>query len=251
MAEAWRSATPEASGVALAYAGRLDPMAEGQLLILIGEECKNQTAYHHLDKTYEVEAVIGLSSDSGDVLGIIKEETIAHPKSDQLSSALNKLVGEIELPYPAFSSKTVKGKPLHTWSVEGRLGEITIPTRTSTIYSLDLNESYQIKRSDLVARARAKISLLPPVTDPRKALGNDFRRPDVLASWQTIAESGQLEDQFTVVSFVCTCSSGTYMRTLADVIGRTFHSRGLALSIKRTKIGHYDATNQCFSKIFS
>ncbi len=251
VAEAWRSATPLARGVALAYAGRLDPMAEGQLLILIGEECKNQTAYHHLDKTYEVEAVLGLASDSGDVLGIIKEDTRVQPNETQLCEALSKLTGEVELPYPAFSSKTVQGKPLHTWSMEGRLGEITIPTKVSTIYKLGVLHTYTITRADLVAKAKAKIALLPPVTDPRKSLGNDFRRPDVLASWDKILNEGHLEDEFLVVAFSCTCSSGTYMRTLANLIGQAFVSSGLALSINRTKIGHYDVTNQDFSQVYS
>ncbi len=251
VAEAWRRATPEASGVALAYAGRLDPMAEGQLLILIGEECKNQTAYHHLDKTYEVEAILGLASDSGDVLGIIKEDKRVDPSEAQLNEALGKLIGEIELPYPAFSSKTVHGKPLHTWSVEGRLSEITIPTKISTIYKLEVLHSYTITRADLVAKAKTKIALLPPVVDPRKSLGNDFRRPDVLTSWDKVLTEGQLEDEFLVVAFSCTCSSGTYMRTLADQIGQAFGSGGLALSINRTKIGHYDVANQDFSQIYS
>ena len=55
----------------LAYAGRLDPMATGTLLILIGDECKKQTKYHALDKVYTVELLIGIHSDSGDVLGIV------------------------------------------------------------------------------------------------------------------------------------------------------------------------------------
>lgn len=71
--ELWRQTKPELKNTPLAYAGRLDPMAEGVLLVLIGDECKKQTEYHHLDKEYEFEVLFGLASDSGDVLGLINE----------------------------------------------------------------------------------------------------------------------------------------------------------------------------------
>ena len=47
-AEAYRSAHPELEGTPMAYAGRLDPMASGRLLILLGDECKNQANYHKI-----------------------------------------------------------------------------------------------------------------------------------------------------------------------------------------------------------
>ncbi len=71
-AEAWRAEHPQYADVPLAYAGRLDPMASGKLLILIGEECKQQARYHGLDKRYEFQVLCGFSSDSGDVLGLAK-----------------------------------------------------------------------------------------------------------------------------------------------------------------------------------
>jgi hypothetical protein len=72
--EAWREKHPAYAGVSLAYAGRLDPMASGKLLILIGEECKQQERYHDLDKEYTFRVLFGVSSDSGDVLGLVSTE---------------------------------------------------------------------------------------------------------------------------------------------------------------------------------
>ena len=42
----------EYKDVKMTYAGRLDPMAEGLLIILTGEECKNKEKYLVLDKEY-------------------------------------------------------------------------------------------------------------------------------------------------------------------------------------------------------
>ena len=248
--ENWRKGTPEASGVPLAYAGRLDPMAEGQLLVLIGEECKVQTNYHNLDKEYQITIGFGLHSDSGDVLGIIEETKRGAVAKNDLDNLLAKLLGEIHFPYPIFSAKTVAGKPLHTWAMEGRLNEITIPTRTSQLYRITLDDFKTITRDELVESACAKIALLPTVTDPRKALGNDFRRPDVLASWDKLKNNGLSDDVFFTANLTVTCSSGTYMRTLSEIIAEKLNTSGLALKIARTKIGHYDVANKEWRKLF-
>src|SRR3989344_4155540 len=58
--------------LAMTYAGRLDPMAEGKLLILTGEDCKRRERYDGLDKEYVFEIAFGIESDTGDILGISK-----------------------------------------------------------------------------------------------------------------------------------------------------------------------------------
>lgn len=236
--EAWRSTQPTLADAALTYAGRLDPMASGKLLVLIGEECKRQADYHGLDKGYEVEVLLGVTSDSGDVLGVVTEAPRASTPTDWATIATS-LIGQITLPYPAYSAKTVAGVPLHTWAVTGRLGDVRIPERTSTIHQLVVHENTNIEREALYRTATEKIALLPRVTDVKKALGNDFRRPEVLASWEAFRQQGSPRDQFSIVRFTCICSSGTYMRTLADELAKRAGGRGLAFSIHRTDIGRY------------
>lgn len=62
---------PGYKDVRLAYAGRLDPMAEGLLLVLVGDECKRRDHYQKLDKIYEFEVLFGVSTDTYDILGKI------------------------------------------------------------------------------------------------------------------------------------------------------------------------------------
>jgi tRNA pseudouridine55 synthase len=249
-AENWRSSRPNLAGTPLAYAGRLDPLASGLLLILIGEECKRQESYHALDKTYEISILFGISSDSGDVLGIVKEDTKRDPDRQTLKDLINELPGKITLPYPIFSSRTVKGKPLHTWAMEGRLSEIKIPSKTSTIYKISLDEIEEVDRAKLVELAKQKIDSIPPVKDMRKALGNDFRRSEVRPAWDKIAQSGSSDDKFTIAHISCTCSSGTYMRSLASEIAKRLNATGLALNIHRSAIGHFDKTTSKWSKVY-
>ncbi len=250
-AEHWRASQPDMLGVPLSYAGRLDPMASGKLLVLIGEECKNQTAYHELDKEYEFSVLFGISSDTHDVLGRLSTETLV-PEilTDTLLTTVSKLIGNITFPYPLFSAKTVQGKPLHMWTLEGRLDEIEIPTRTATIYELELTIVETKPRQEVAATALQKINTIPKVTDPRKALGADFRRTDVRADWQDVATDFSLPAEYTIAHFRCVASSGAYMRTLATKIASECATTGLAFHIHRTKIGHFDPQNKAWSKEF-
>jgi tRNA pseudouridine55 synthase len=176
-AEAYRAEHPELKGVPMAYAGRLDPMASGKLLILLGEECKNQTDYHGLDKEYEFSVLLGIESDSLDVMGRLLTPISVNKSSDcvrlgmaarddqsedliagcqsNIETVCAEFIGQIELPYPRFSAKTVQGKPLHTWTVEGRLDEIIIPTKESEIYELEFIKLENLTRHEVVEQALA------------------------------------------------------------------------------------------------
>jgi len=257
--EAWRAQAGVEANIPLTYAGRLDPMASGKLLILIGEECKNKDQYLALDKTYEFSVLFGIGSDTHDVLGRLHtsnpstRQDLVLGKADaenllvQLKEICTSLTGDIELPYPHFSSKTVQGKPLHMWTLEGRLGEIEIPTRASTIYSLTIDRIETRTRQDLALAARAKIDTIPEVTADSKSLGNDFRRVDVRQDWEQIKNNCwtsdvqqllPLPDEYIIAHFTCSASSGTYMRTLAKLIGERLDPAvpSLAWSIHRTEI---------------
>ena len=69
--ERWRAEHKEYLGIALSYLGRLDPMAEGVLLVAVGEENKNREAYLGLDKEYEFEVLFGFETDTYDLLGVV------------------------------------------------------------------------------------------------------------------------------------------------------------------------------------
>ena len=226
------------SHVPLAYAGRLDPMASGKLLVLIGDECKRQIHYHNLDKAYEFEILFGFLSDSHDILGLASRTGTLHIEKNNLEEALSDLVGTITLPYPVFSSKTVHGKPLFLWKLEGRIDEIDIPTYESHIYSLRLLDTYTTSKDELEDHILQKISTIPTIKDTRKLLGKDFRRAEIRTRWQSVLKETH-EDHFSIARIGCIASGGTYMRTLAAEIAKSLDTSGLAFRIHRTHIGTY------------
>lgn len=237
--QAWKAAHPEYAGVSTTYAGRLDPMASGKLLVLLGDECRKREQYIGLDKEYEIEVVLGLSTDTGDTLGLpsVSGRQI-HPTAEALRSALSSLRGTHSVPYPAFSSKTVAGKPLFQYALEGTLGMISIPEHDETVYRAQVTSMRDITAAQLQEQLRGLLRVVPRSDESSKTLGTDFRQDEIRAAWDELLDS-VAERTFSIVSLRIACASGTYMRTLAERLGKALNTNGFALSIHRTRIGTY------------
>ena len=54
----------------MAYVGRLDPMAHGLITILTDEDVKQMVVFMKRSKTYIFKFIIGINTDTDDVLGI-------------------------------------------------------------------------------------------------------------------------------------------------------------------------------------
>lgn len=241
--ERFRKTKSSLEGVAMTYAGRLDPMAEGKLLVLIGDECKKRNAYDGLDKEYEFEILLGVKSDTGDILGLVQSCVKTEPVNEGLiTSSLKSFIGSHEFAYPVFSSKTVHGKPLFQYAHENKLDEIEIPKRNSRVYTIAYEGLYTLSTQTLVQLVHEKINKLKIDLTNTKP-GSDFRKADILASWQHFADT---ERTYVILKCRAVVSSGTYIRTLASLIAEKLGTCGLAYSIKRTKIGHYVSLTKWF-----
>lgn len=237
--EAWKASNPIYKNVPATYAGRLDPMAEGKLLVLLGEECKRQEKYRGLDKEYEIEVLLDLGTDTGDVLGMPESsDTETHTKETELRTIFKQQTGKKTVPYPAFSSKTVGGIPLFQYALEGTLDTISIPTHEETIYRIELLSQDTVLGTALKERIMEMLSHAPRAPEASKALGADFRQDAIRAAWESLFENVPSRE-FSVLRLRVTCASGSYMRTLAERIGEGFGTKGMALSIRRTQIGTY------------
>ncbi len=222
--------------VPLAYAGRLDPMAEGKILVLVGDECKQVEFYRNLDKEYEVEILLGVRTDTADVLGVATLEDIPElPPTVQLKRVLKGFIGRFPWPFPPYSSKPVNGKPLFVWALEGKLHEIEIPKTDTRIHELEYLGVDAVHSEKLMEYIEKKISLITTVTASTKVLGNDFRRKEILLKWHALLKGTDM--QFPIVRIRVVSGSGAYMRTLSEKVGHALGSHAVALSIKRTKIG--------------
>lgn len=236
--KAWKEKNPEYKNVPASYAGRLDPMASGKLLVLFGEECKRQKEYTNLDKEYEIEVLLDVGSDTGDALGLVEYAGKTTPVDNfsRLPEILKAEQGSRVRPYPHFSSKTVNGKPLFLHALEGNLAQISIPTHEEEIYDIQILDSTSLPVEKLQERVADFLARVPRSFEPSKRLGADFRIDAVQKSWNVLFASAGGRT-FTIISLRVACGSGTYMRALAPRIGAALGTGALALSIRRTRIG--------------
>jgi tRNA pseudouridine(55) synthase len=220
--ERYRRTDPRLNDLPMTYAGRLDPMAEGKLLILVGDKCKEKETYLKLDKEYEVDVVFGIETDSHDALGIPslcknENETSIHDID------LFRYVGKFTQEYPIYSSKTVNGKHLHELARTHDLPEV-MPSRDVEIYMIEKIYEGFIDSSDLLSLVQKNISLIQ----------GDFRQKEIQNEWVKLL--GGCKNKFKVLKIRVSCGSGTYMRSLAYRIGKDAQSCAFAFRIKRTKI---------------
>lgn len=234
--ERFRADNPEYQNMTLSYAGRLDPMAEGVLLVLVGEENKNREQYLNLGKEYSFDVLFGVSTDTYDILGLVKNQSldIGCPSSGfsrlLLENSIQKFKGKFNQKYPPYSSRTVDGKQLWQWAREGAINKIKIPEREVEIHNITLVNIFELTKSELKETIIRKISLVD----------GDFRQKEILESWNNFFKQSN-QDKFFVASFDIHCSSGTYVRSIASALGEQIGSGGaLALKIIRTKVGHYE-----------
>ena len=101
----FRSANPEHQNVKMTYAGRLDPLAEGVLILLSGEAIHEKEKYLDLDKEYEAEIVFGFETDTYDILGLPKKKKMTKDfDRDELAGFLNNFLGRNKERFPRYSS---------------------------------------------------------------------------------------------------------------------------------------------------
>ena len=223
---------PEYENVKMAYAGRLDPLAEGVLIILCGEECKNRKEYERLDKEYDFEILAGISTDSYDVMGLIQKIDF-HQVSDSdfsksIKNCINKFKGEFDQPYPPYSSIKVNGKSLFHWARENKLSSIKIPSKKVTVYSVEFLSEKQLSGKKLLESVKNRVENVEGV----------FRQKEIVVDWENKLAL-HLNQIIPVFKFRITCSSGTYIRSIANEVGKKIGIPCLANSIHRTRVGNF------------
>ena len=209
------------------YVGRLDPMADGLLLILENDECTRAEQYRNIDKVYEYAFVVGIETDTYDCLGHITNINI--PNTDiqkKVSDAIDTLHGTITLPYPPYSSKTIDGTPLFGYAKQKLLHTITIPKSTTEIFNHKIIKTEKISSTNIKREVIANLQHAP----------DGFRREEIINDWQQVPDCSLYR-----FSAQISASSGTYVRAIVHEIGKRIGYPAVTTTITRTKIGQWDA----------
>ncbi|MES2204801.1 MAG: tRNA pseudouridine(55) synthase TruB [Pseudomonadota bacterium] len=215
------------------HTGSLDPLATGMLPICFGEATKFSQHLLDANKIYEVTAMLGVRTDTGDAegqviasgfnasanLSEIHDSLLGHPSPrgtpaqrsescislERLMQVLKSFLGEIQQVPPMHSALKHKGRPLYEYARNG----ITIdrPARTVTIYQLEL---INIGQEDLPL----------PLAD--------------------VGAAGWSPSENTI-SLRVHCSKGTYIRSLIDDIGEALGCGAHVTALRRTMVEPFDA----------
>lgn len=209
---------PKLADETLSYAGRLDPMAEGILPMLVGkEENADRQKFLNKDKEYKAEFVLGGSTDTGDVLGMITKFENKKIEEKQIQKVFTELTDITTQTYPWYSSKTVEGKALFEYAREGNF-DIERPTREIKIYSVKNIETKEVNATQLIEE----------IIEDVQSVKGDFRQEEIVNNWRTVILDPRLrrddkpivrgDNGMQLVTCTLKVSSGTYIRGLCEVL---------------------------------
>ena len=219
--------------------GKLDPMATGQLLILLGENCKDTSDYRNKDKVYEFDVCIGLSTDTDDILGILKGE-VNDEVNEVIDSIVKKFLDYRNVKVQRFhdySAINVEGiqdngdlvkKPMWWWSQRNWQSRINPPCKSVKIYDMEYLGLVSIPLKDYLETTLKRLSNVS--IDPER-----FRLRKIKREWEYLLRAPLdmqkhtecLEDyekkiflnvEVTILKFRTKVSTGTYIRQIVREI---------------------------------
>ncbi|MHB2025688.1 MAG: tRNA pseudouridine(55) synthase TruB [Elusimicrobiota bacterium] len=173
----------------IGHCGTLDPIATGLLILLFGPATKAQARMQGLDKRYSGSIRLGISTDTGDIVGkVIAQKEPPELTLEGIQPIFKSFQGNFEMPAPAYSAVKYKGKALYRYARKG----IAVPAkmRSSAIY---------------------------------RWVATQYQSPEIFHELD--------------------CSSGTYVRSLADAVGAKLGCGAAVSSLRRDKIGPFNLSN--------
>ena len=124
--------------VKVGHTGTLDPLATGLLIILTGKRTKEASSFIEMNKSYEVQAVLGIETDTFDLEGEILRKSGDEVTRQELETVLKEFCGDIWQIPPPFSAKKISGRKAYQLARRGV--HVEIPAKKVNIRSLELRE---------------------------------------------------------------------------------------------------------------
>jgi tRNA pseudouridine55 synthase len=209
----------------LSYAGRLDPMAEGVMPVMVGDECSQRDIFLGFDKYYEADVIFGISTDSLDLLGVVTD--IAHVPDifkAQIETAIRPFIGTIEQMLPFFSSKAIAS------------GLDRVRTGTAPVHK----KIVQVKKIDITGISTKTIQDIASqaIVATEKVIG-DFRQADIKKSWEDTLKKNPTSTAL-IVTLKIESGTGFYVRAFARDLGEVLGVPACVLRLVRTRAGDWE-----------
>ena len=197
--------------VKVGHGGTLDPLAEGVLMIALGEATKLAGRMLDADKIYAFTIQFGEETDTLDTDGKVIATSERRPPRAAVAAILEHFTGPIEQAPPVYSAIKVDGRRAYDRARAGE--EVEMQLRSVTVHSLAIMDGGDYAP---VGSAFATTGGRPDPYDPSAPL--------------------ELADSITLIAHV---SKGTYIRSLARDIAQALGTLGHVTYLRRIKAGPF------------
>ena len=202
--------------VKVGHTGTLDPFATGLLILLSGKMTKKSNEFLKLDKIYEATLKLGFTSSTGDPEGEINEypQKTKFTKIEEHKGKISDFAAEGAKQCDKISNLSHCGASEISEFCQTFVGKITqTPPKFSAI-KINGQRAYKLARK-----------------------GEDFEIPSREIEIYNIEI---LNYNYPELKIRVHCSSGTYIRTLAEDIGEKLGTGAYLTALRRVRIGGYD-----------
>jgi len=207
----------------ICYIGRLDPLASGLVCFLVGDECISSRSRLHSDKSYCFNLILGISTDTGDALGLVQKMSAVDLGEVGVADIVKKYNNyTYEQEYPMYSSYEIRAaglkKPLWYFA-KNRIPIDKIPTHSITIHQLESTGEPAI-----ITRASYFIQQVAQVNEEKSRL----RKDEVIAQYHALGPMSLVS-----IPLIAKVSGGAYIRRFCEDIGFEYGIPAMADSIER------------------
>lgn len=172
------------------HTGTLDPLATGVLILCVNRATKLVDYLTALDKTYQVEMQLGISTDTLDITGQVLQEATVNVDENTIKNAIMSFQKTYVQQVPLYSAVKVNGKKCYEYARNNE--PVVLPEKEVTVYNI----------SNIVINQN-------------------------------------------LVSFTCSVSKGTYIRSLINDIATELNTIATMTNLRRTKQGNFDIKEAC------
>lgn len=219
----------------VAICGKLDPMARGITNYLADEDTKQMENYLNNIKTYEFDIVLGIKTDTDDIMGIVSDFSFEEPNCDDIVKNLQALINQDYQKFHPYSAIKYRidgeRKSLHQWTNENKITYDKLPGKKVSVFNIQVKDVKKITFK----------SYIQEVFDRLNSLDNchksSFRVPDIMNSWEQLSiTSEKYGEHLELISIPVkiTVSAGYYIRMIAHDLYNTMNVPCHIFDIHRT-----------------
>ena len=132
----------------IGHTGTLDPLATGVLVITINKATKLNEIITATYKEYQVEAILGIKTDTLDITGNVLKKENTNFKKEEIKKILNSFVGSYNQEVPIYSAVKINGKKLYEYARNNE--EVVLPKRLVTIKYINLDDINYIDNQTVI-----------------------------------------------------------------------------------------------------